>query len=420
MSDTGPVSGIDILRNLSNRHDPSTESYGLRLLRDAIAVSDAILILEIYIVLARFYSNALGNAPKAMEYANLAEKIASENKVSLHVKADMCLMIAAIYKLMAQYHKAIQRCNEGIDYIRNISIPTAEDKALLYGAYLNLGMLQLQLGLKKLGVASVQQALKMSQELGDKGGVVRCKITIAKNFVTLKRFHDALAIYIEIEPDEVLLGSDDNRAIFRDYIGATYMEVGMYEEAEKYLLESLAIRRKGLQPVKQIHPLDALAKLYFRQSMTAQGDVYMKEALELADQHDAYFTKRVKAAMKYELYRDRGDHAIAQKYMADIELSNVDADTIERTIESMMDTERNKQQAVQEEAAMLKALNEEMQLHTRQLKDVNTDLQSYARTASHDLREPLRMISTYMTILFFLRRSMTNSLRMSRNLCILP
>jgi signal transduction histidine kinase len=228
---------------------------------------------------------------------------------------------------------------------------------------------------------------------------VRCKITLAKNFVAQKRHHDALAIYIEIEPDEALLGSDDNRAIFRDYIGATYMEVGMYEESEKYLLESLSLRRKGLQPVKQIHPLDALAKLYFRQGMIEKGDVYMKEALELADQYDAYFTKRVKAAMKYELYRDRGDYAIAQKYMVDIELGNVDADAIERTIESLMDAERNKQQVVLEEAAMLKTLNEEMQSHARQLKDVNTDLQSYARTASHDLREPLRMISTYMTIL---------------------
>jgi PAS domain S-box-containing protein len=47
----------------------------------------------------------------------------------------------------------------------------------------------------------------------------------------------------------------------------------------------------------------------------------------------------------------------------------------------------------------LKALNEDLKRHTKDLEMSNADLERFAYVASHDLQEPLRMISSFMSLL---------------------
>lgn len=399
MSDTSAVSSVDILRALMTRHDPTTEQYGQRLLRDAVDAGDTLQILRIYRVMGLYYANAAGNLPKALEYAELADRMLAEYKVPALLKAEVCLMIAGVYRVLAQYHKSIQYCNEALAHMESIEYMGPEDVSVMVDLHVMLCILQQVLGLNRLAMASISKALSYAERSGDRKSIIRCKMSIAKQFVIEKKHEEALKIYREILPEEELLTSDENRAIFRDYLGGAYKDTGNYDLAEKYLLESLEIRERGLQRFKRLHPMDALAKLYFKMGRDEEGETLMQQIFEMADEFDAYFTPRVKTAMKYQLYVAKGDYEQAYKYWSQLELSNVDAEVIENTLESIMNMERHKQENMKEQADSLKALNEDMQSHMRQLESVNTDLQSYARTASHDLREPLRMISTYMTIL---------------------
>ncbi|MCW3128223.1 MAG: multi-sensor signal transduction histidine kinase [Bacteroidetes bacterium] len=399
MSDTGAVRGIDILKSLSSHHDPATEQYGMRLLRDAIHADDTLVILQTYIILARYYTNARSNVPKAFEYAHLAEKIAAENKVGPALKAEISLIISNIYKESRQYHRALQNSDEALRQIKELATPNLAEKRQLYEIHLSIAMLQEILGLRKLAARSMDTAMALAKEMNDADAVMRCNLTRAKQYVAQKRHSEALAIYLEVLPDEAMLVSDDNRGVFRDYLAATYTTLGMYEEAEKYGLESLEMRQRGSHPVKKVHPMYELSKVYYKTGKKDKADDLVRQIFELVDLYPEHFTERVQNFLRSDLYAAQGDYKRAHEYWAKIDLTSVDPALLEQTVESMLDTERNKQQIMQEEASMLKSLNEEMQNHARQLKDVNTDLQSYARTASHDLREPLRMISTYMTIL---------------------
>jgi light-regulated signal transduction histidine kinase (bacteriophytochrome) len=53
----------------------------------------------------------------------------------------------------------------------------------------------------------------------------------------------------------------------------------------------------------------------------------------------------------------------------------------------------------EKEAELLKAKNEEIQLYVRKLESSNNELKRFAHVASHDLREPLRMVNSYMNLL---------------------
>ncbi|MBS1593731.1 MAG: hypothetical protein JST90_05370 [Bacteroidetes bacterium] len=392
MSDTSAVSSVDILRALSVKHDPTTEQYGQRLLRDAVDAGDTLQIFRIYVILGRFYTNALGNVTKSFEYADLAEKLAAEYKIDPSDKAEMCLMISGTSKAAQDYRKAIQYAEEGLDHLR--AAADAPKKLFMEG-YLSLGMLQLLLGLKELAIGNVQNALSYSEDIKD---VIRCKMTIAKSLV-MTRPAEALKIYKEIEPYEDQLGNEDNRAIFRDYVGNVHLSMGEYDQAIPYLLQSLEIRRRGLQPVKKIHPLYDLCIIYFRQGRKEEATAAMTEIFELLKEYPGYLTERVRNYLYQELYAESGDYKRAHRYWKSLDQSSVDQSILEQTLKAMIENEQHKQQMMKEEAESLKTLNEDMQSHMRQLESVNTDLQSYARTASHDLREPLRMISTYMTIL---------------------
>lgn len=390
---------IEKLRSLASAHDPSTEVIGIDMLRQMIQAADMVSVIRIYIILGRFYINALGNSAKALEYARLAEQIAEEHKISPAIKADMSMMLSGIYKFTAQYHRAIQYLNDSLEHLQQIKEPDKEDKRLLQEACLNCAVLYFNLGMKHLATDYIERALAVAGELGDRGGVVKAKITLAKHYFNTKQYQKALDIYMEVLPEDDLLVSDENKAVLRDYIGMTYQAMERLTEAEDYLSQSLALRMKGLQKIKRIHPMHALARLYYQQGKQGQGDVLLKEILELVEEHKDHFTERVLNALKYQLYEAKGDYKTAYQYWSKIELSSVDTEGIERTIQSMMEAERIKQEHMRQEAAMLKTLNEEMQQYARQLEYTNTDLKTYAHTTSHDLREPLRMISTYMTIL---------------------
>ena len=53
----------------------------------------------------------------------------------------------------------------------------------------------------------------------------------------------------------------------------------------------------------------------------------------------------------------------------------------------------------EKEADLLKTKNEEIQLYVRKLESSNNELKRFAHVASHDLREPLRMVNSYMNLL---------------------
>ncbi|MBS1685434.1 MAG: tetratricopeptide repeat protein [Bacteroidetes bacterium] len=392
MSDTAAVKGVDILRALMAKHDPTTEQYGQGLLRAAVAANDTLQIFRIYVILGRFYTNALGNVAKSYEYADLAERLAAEYKISAECKAEMCFMISGTCKAAQDYRKAIQYAEEGLNYLQ--SAPDAPRQLFMEG-YLSLGMLQLILGLKELAIGNVQKALEYSDDIKD---VIRCKMTIAKSLV-ISRPAEALKIYKEIEPHEQLLGNEDNRAIFRDYMGNVYLSMGEYDQAIPYLLQSLEIRRRGLQPVKKIHPLYDLCIIYFRTGRKEEGAAAMQEIFDLVQKYPGYLTDRVRNYLYQELYAESGDYQHAHHYWKQLDHGSVDQGILEQTLKAMIESEQHKQEMLREQANSLATLNEDMQSHMRQLESMNTDLQSYARTASHDLREPLRMISTYMTIL---------------------
>ena len=387
------------LRALLAANDPTTEKAGMEALSHAVALEQHLLVIEVYILLSRCYQQLHGDYVRALEYARQAETLALEYKTRRQLHAEILFLLADAYRDLQQYSSAIGYYNDCIEYIESIEAPD-RDLLVLFSDVLNsTGRFYFRLTLKTLGKDYTERALALAQQLDDRDGIINCKMSIANYYFYIWNYEQAIKGYQEVLLEEARLPTDERRAVLHSYIGICYMEVGKMQEAVTHLLHSLAIRRAGMQRFRVAYPLYTLSILYLKMGKIAEADTLIEELFSLIKEYPNIFNEHVTNDLMWEIHGAKGDYKTAYEYWKKIKIGNVDTEVLEGTIQYMIQAEHSKQNKVKQEATMLKSLNEEMQQYSRQLEHTNTDLQSYARTASHDLREPLRMISTYMTIL---------------------
>ena len=387
------------MRALLTSNDPSTEKAGIAVLSRAVALNHLPLTTEIYILLSRCYLLLHGDYVRALEYVRHAETMAAEYTIKPILYAELLRQLAETHRELQQYNSAISYFNDCIEYIERIDNPDRDILLLLSDVLNNTGKFYFRLTLKTVAKEYTERALVLAERLNDRNAIINCKMSIANYHYYTKQYEQAIAGYMEVIAEEFRLSTEERRAVLHDYIGFCYSNIGNLAQSEIHALRSLSIRRAGMQRFRVAYPLYSLSMLYLKMGRNEEADVLIEELFRLIKEYPNIFNEHVTNDLMWEIHGAKGDYKTAYEYWKKMDIGNVDTDVLEGTIQYMILVERNKQDKVKQESVMLKNLNEEMQQYSRQLEHTNTDLQSYARTASHDLREPLRMISTYMTIL---------------------
>jgi signal transduction histidine kinase len=98
-------------------------------------------------------------------------------------------------------------------------------------------------------------------------------------------------------------------------------------------------------------------------------------------------------------YKSVGNYAESLAYQEKYSMSLLDNFKLDKLL-AITATEHEYEQKQQEkETAILKQKNEEIKTYVFQLEQSNDDLKQFAHAASHDLREPVRAIVSYATLL---------------------
>ncbi len=182
-------------------------------------------------------------------------------------------------------------------------------------------------------------------------------------------------------------------------LGILHLRIKKYEEAMGYLKQTLTYYIENAMQYETGMVKVALGETHFGLGQKEEAIAFLLEAekvfndldnkSELSNVHRllASFVEETGDALKALHYQKLYTESL--KYFFDIEKTN----SLTRAKKEFENEQKEK------EAALLKDKNEEIQRYVHRLEVSNNELKQFAHVASHDLREPLRMITSYMGLM---------------------
>lgn len=269
--------------------------------------------------------------------------------------------MAVSYNIIGNINSNLGNYDEAIKYylLTQTICKELDRKKGLASSYYNIGIIHYELNNYDAALQNHLTALKLSTEIGYKEFICACYNYIGKVYAALGKYEDALNYQQQAVAIGQELGDRRRIGIAHTGLGATYQHLGNYLLAKENLSHALNI---GKELGEKTIIKDALYTLI---------DVCKKNG-------------------EFELALDY----FSQYHQVQNEISN---ESVQKQLTTL--NFQHSMQVKEKESAVLKEKNEEIQRYLHKLEISNNELKQFAHVAAHDLREPLRMISSYIALL---------------------
>ncbi len=370
-------------------------SYMLQLALDLFEEESA---TRAYLLLSNYQLNYTQDHIKALDYAKLALE-QSEDLPDFYWRIKALNVAATCYHMFRDYPNELKLLQQALRLLESSRCQSLEYYPLHDMINYAMGSMYSMLGLHSIALPYIQTALHYCKGINDRLTLFKTKLTLANLHMYKAEFDTALDLYQQLYVAYADLNGSDQWAVLNNYMGILYMRQDKFAEAEPYVREAAVLREKAGNELRASYMYFTLARLLYRTGKNKEADIYFEKIQQIMDKYPHMFDEQMRNHMLFELYGAKGEYEKSYHHFKNVDVAFVANDVLEKTIGSIFDAEQNKQKNIQEDAEHFRRLNDEMQQQAQELQKKNKDLNNYARTASHDLREPLRMVSTYMTIL---------------------
>ena len=383
---------------LLKKKEPVTEQQIAQLLQLAIDLEDDESTTRAYLLLSSFQLSYTLDHVKALDYAKLALE-QCEDLPDFFWRIKALNATGTAYHMLRDYPNELNLLQQALRLLESSRCQSIEYYPLHHMTNYSLGVMYSQMGLHAIAVPFIQEALKYCDGINDRQLFFKTKLTFANLRMYKREYETSLVAYEELYTSYGDLSETEQWAILNNYICIIHLQQDRFEPAEKYIREAVRIREKLGDELRLNYSYFTFTKLLYRTGRIEEGDKYFAAMQKVIDKYPYIYDRQIRNDIFYELYAAKGEYQKAYEHFKDLDISFVSNDILEKTIGSIFDSEKEKQKNVQEDAEHFRRLNDEMQSQSAELQKLNKDLNNYARTTSHDLREPLRMVSTYMSIL---------------------
>lgn len=297
---------------------------------------------SIYNNIGIIYKN-WGDYEKAAMYYHKALEIKEKSEASKGSIANSYNNIGILYFFQENYPKALEYIQIAEKINRECSnIPALADN------YNNIALIHNKKGRNDEALNYLNESLKMKRELGDKTGMTVSYREIGEVHKQQGRYDEALKNYLEALKIREEIDSRNGIGFFCNRVGETLMLIGKYDEAISYLMRGLKIS------------LEVGAKAFVKESYQYLSKTYaLKNNYEKAYDYLSEFIN-----LKDELFSEERTKTISEI--------------------------QTKYEAEKKDLAI-----EKLNMEQQHLIDINNELELFAGKAAHDLKEPLRMMSSY-------------------------
>ncbi len=285
---------------------------------------------------------AYGIYAKSLDFFIKALKMreAGDNKVEM---AKCCNNIGIVYEKLGDHDKSLNYHHRSLEIRKKIN-----NKTGIAYSYSNTGNIFKIKGEYDTALNYYFKSLKVTQDLEDNYGMAHAYSLIGEVYCTLGDNTQALEYLSKAFVIQEKLGDKAGKAISLNRIGEVHARKGKYEEAIDYYHRSLAItRRMNADPL-----LESVYK------NLADAYSYTNNYQSAFEHHVLYCEARA------ALFNEEKTNAVAQ-------------------VSSQYEYEKKNHE--------IERLNNEQEL----LREAKDELELFAGKVAHDLKEPLRMMSSF-------------------------
>ncbi len=347
---------------------------------------------------ANYCYMAEGEFRQSLALCNEGRKLFDERETDLLI--SFYSLTGTNYHLMGNYEEAQPQYLRGIELLEAKSEKSADDLDSLAKLHYNIGLLRTNLQNKDISVESLEKALSIYEKLGSKSGLARCYNALGHHHPNSKNdsvvsidFYLKAATYFEEDNDLIGLATAYNN------IGLKFGMMRDVESALVYFEKSISLRM-------QLGNRNGIAFSYFYTGSVYEANEQYDEALEyyhkaeqimleINSKHELHqlfeqLSKTYSIKQNFEKAFEYHQKFIKLKH----EIFNFDYKTslsIENTRLLIEQQEK--------EAALEFQKQQELSQYIQKLESANDELKQMAFIASHDLREPIRMVTIYSSLI---------------------
>lgn len=381
------------------KHRDTNCSYiGLEAFHLAKESGDKLLWIRAATTLTHYYADITSEFDKAIQY--LQEVIVElDDEQDAEHKSEFYRRVGLNYDYLGELIKSKQAYDESVRLLED-KIDLSETGFLtLARSLFNESIIYGDLGLETLSKEYLQKAFEYFQKANYKPGISRCYISFGVDAYHKKETENALEFYgkaIELAEE---LNDIPPYCIAMGNRGIVYADMGEKEKA-------IECSEKAIERVKN------QTNKHFELSIYQMaGRVYqVAKEFEKADYwftaSDRTYTEMGKVVDNFELYKywaetlnELGRHQEAYEKLTRFIKQKEDLHQLNKQAELNDASLRFQYEEGKKEQDLLKKKNSEIEQYSHQLEMSNFELKQFAHVASHDMKEPLRMISNYSQLL---------------------
>lgn len=385
---------------LIDRRNTNALPFAERVMELAIESRNPKHLAQAKYILAFYNCLVANNYDVAIELCNEVLATADFDELG-DINYKVYMTLGNSYQLKGDIFSAQESYMAGLKHLeaRNGGELDSREKGFLASFYYNVSLLltnsELNIGVEDY----LQKAIELYTETQGYFKLSKSYVLYAGILEKRKEFDKAITLLFKALEIDKETNDEYSITLTTANLGILHLRIGKYEQALAYLQQTLLYYSNNNMLYELGMVKTAVAETLFATGKQDEAINHLVEAEEVFNQLDnkselsnvyhllAQFKEQNNEpaeALKYQkLYTN------SLKYFFDIEKTN----SLTRAKKEFENEQKEK------EASLLKEKNEEIQRYVHRLEISNNELKQFAHVASHDLREPLRMITSYMGLM---------------------